>query len=347
MLLPLLKKRRSIRKFQPIPVPAEKVDHLVEAMLRSPSSRGYNPWEFVVVTDAEQLKLLARAKEHGSALLGEAPLAIAVCTNPLISDVWIEDCSIAAVIIHLAAESLGLGSCWVQIRERRHSAELSSSDYAGKVLALPDGFQVEAIVGIGYPAEEKPPHPRESLFYDRVSSNRYGIRWSLSDSSRREGFIERVVQSMEEYFGADERRIKHAHRVAGYARELLAAVDADEMVTLVAAYLHDIGIPEAERKYGSCHGPYQEQDGHPVARALLEGLGADPRLIGEVCALVGCHHTPGGLDSPEFRILWDADALVNLAEVVAGKEPEQIAQILDKALVTETGYRRALKLYLP
>ena len=182
MLLSLLKKRRSIRKFQPVPVATEKVDQLVEAMLRSPSSRGNNPWEFVVVTDADQLKRLARAKEHGSALIEEAPLAIVVCANPLISDVWIEDCSIAALNIHLAAASLGLGSCWVQIRKRRHSAELSSCDYVSKLLELPDGYQVEAIIGIGYPSEEKPPHLRESLLYDRVSSNRYGIPWTPPDS---------------------------------------------------------------------------------------------------------------------------------------------------------------------
>ncbi len=347
MLLTLLRKRRSIRKFQPVLVPSEKVDKLVEAMLRSPSSRGFDPWDFVVVTDSELLKQLSRAKEHGSSLLDGAPLAIVVCANPQISDVWIEDCSIAALIVHLAAESLGLGSCWVQIRERRYSEELSSSDYVCKTLELPDGFQVEAIVGIGYPAETKSPHPLESLHYDRVSSNRYGTRWTMSDPGRRKNFIESVALAMEDYFGADQRRIDHAHRVAGYARELLAAVDADETETMVAAYLHDIGIPEAERKYGSCPGHYQEQEGPPVARILLERLGADERLIGTVCDLVGSHHTPGAIDSPEFRILWDADALVNLTEVVVGKGPEQIERILDKSLVTETGYRRARKLFLP
>lgn len=347
MLLPLLKKRRSIRKFKSIPVPSAKVDHLVEAMLRAPSSRGYNPWDFVVVTEPELLKELARAKEHGSVLLAGAPLAIVVCANPQISDVWIEDCAIATLVIHLAAESLGLGSCWVQIRERLHSQDQSSSDFVRETLALPVGHEVVAIVGIGYPAESKPPHPRESLLYERVSSNRYGVRWTLSDAGQRESFVENVMLAMEAYFDADARRIDHAHRVAGYARELLAGIDADELVTLTAAYLHDIGIHEAERKYNSCSGHYQELEGPAVARELLEGLGADQRLIATVCELVGCHHTPGGVDSPEFRILWDADALVNLAEVVVDKAADEIDRILDKALVTETGYRRARKLFLP
>jgi HD superfamily phosphodiesterase len=161
------------------------------------------------------------------------------------------------------------------------------------------------------------------------------------------GFIERVRAAMEAYFGADARRIAHARQVAAYAEELLDYIDADPTTTLAAAYLHDIGIPEAERRYGSCAGPHQEELGPPVARVLLTELGAPAALIETVCALVGKHHTPGGVDSPEFRILWDADALVNLSEVVPGKSPEQVRAILDRSLVTEPGYRRALALYLP
>lgn len=159
-------------------------------------------------------------------------------------------------------------------------------------------------------------------------------------------FLQQVRSAMEAYFGEDARRIAHALQVAAYAEELLDYIDADPVITLTAAYLHDIGIPAAERKFGSCAGPYQEQEGPPVARALLAELGAAEPLVETVCAMVGRHHTPGGIDSPEFRILWDADALVNLDEVVPGKTPEQIRAILDKSLVTEPGYRRALSLFL-
>lgn len=160
-------------------------------------------------------------------------------------------------------------------------------------------------------------------------------------------FPEKVRGAMESYFDADSRRIGHAIQVAGYARELLAYIDADETVTMAAAYLHDIGIPEAERKHGSCAGPYQEQEGPPVARKILEGLGAPELFVATVCALVGSHHTPAAIDSPEFRILWDADALVNLAEVLPGKSPDKIRAILEKCMVTEPGFRRAVSLYLP
>lgn len=160
-------------------------------------------------------------------------------------------------------------------------------------------------------------------------------------------FLDQVCSAMEACFGSDARRIAHAHQVADYARELLESIDADATVTLAAAYLHDIGIPEAERKYASCAGPYQEQEGPPVARALLEGLGAEEAFIATVCALVGAHHTPGAIDSAEFRILWDADALVNLAEIVPGKNPDRLRSIVQRSLVTPPGQRRALALYLP
>lgn len=160
-------------------------------------------------------------------------------------------------------------------------------------------------------------------------------------------FLLQVRQAMENYFGADARRIAHALQVTAYAEEMLTYIDADSTLTLTAAYLHDIGIPDAERLYDSSAGPYQEKLGPPVARQLLSGLGASAEMIETVCSIIGCHHTPGGIDSPEFRILWDADMLVNLEEVVADMDAERIRAILDRSMVTEPGYRRALALYAP
>lgn len=157
--------------------------------------------------------------------------------------------------------------------------------------------------------------------------------------------IERIIERMERCFGADRRRIDHAHQVAAHARELLKFIDADPQVTLAAAYLHDIGIHEAERKHGSSAGRYQEIEGPPVARGILEELQADAAFTDAVCELVGKHHTPQGVDSPEFRILWDCDALVNLSESLAGKSGEMVEPILNRSLVTEAGYRRGLRIY--
>ncbi len=174
MFLSLIQKRRSIRRFLKKSVEREKINFLIEAALRSPSSRGLNSWEFVFVTDPDLLDRLSRAKQHGSAFLKDAPLGIVVCADPNKCDVWIEDSSIASIYIQLAAESMGLGNCWIQIRERMHSETKTSEEYVREVLKIPGEMKVESMVAVGYPDEKKPPHRKEKLQYEKVYRNQYG-----------------------------------------------------------------------------------------------------------------------------------------------------------------------------
>lgn len=176
MLVELLQKRRSIRQFEQKPVEREKIDYLVEAMLRSPSSRSLNPWEFVVVQDPKTIEALSKAKPHGASFMKNAPLAIVVCADPKKCDVWIEDTSIASLLLHLAATDLGLGSCWVQIRLREHEGTKMAEEYVADLLGLKEGMVVEAIIAIGYPKEQKTGHAKESLLYNRVHYEKFGQR---------------------------------------------------------------------------------------------------------------------------------------------------------------------------
>jgi nitroreductase len=173
-MLELLHKRRSIRRFQPRPVEAEKVDQLIEAMLRAPSSRGRNPWEFVVVTETDKLQALSHAKPHGAEFLAGVPLAIVIAADPERCDVWIEDCAIAAIILQLSAVALGLGSCWAQIRLRPHGDGRSAEAYVREVVGLPPQLVVDCIIGIGYPAESKRGHARGTLPFHQVHYQRFG-----------------------------------------------------------------------------------------------------------------------------------------------------------------------------
>ena len=174
MVLSVIQKRRSIRKFLEKPVEAEKIDLLVEAALQAPSSRGLNPWEFIVVTDQALLEKLSSSKQHGSAFLKHAPLGIVVCADPDRCDVWVEDASIASIFIQLATESLGLGSCWIQIRERMHDGKKSAQEYIAESLNIPAKMQVESIIAVGYPAETLPPHKKEELLFEKVHRDTYG-----------------------------------------------------------------------------------------------------------------------------------------------------------------------------
>jgi nitroreductase len=156
------------------PVEPEKIDLLIESALRAPSSRGFNPWEFIVVSDGVLLEKLSRAKPHGASFLKNAPLGIVVCADPEKCDVWIEDASIASIFIHLASESMELGSCWIQIRKRMHDQTKTAEQYIRELLDIPEKLNVESIIAVGYPTEKKSPHPKEDLQYDKVHYDVYG-----------------------------------------------------------------------------------------------------------------------------------------------------------------------------
>lgn len=174
-MLEMLLKRRSIRKYSEDRIEPKKIKTLIKAALLAPSSRNLKPWEFIVVEDKELLKKLAESKRHSAAFLKDAALGIVVIANPEKSDVWVEDTAIASTILHLMAESIGLGSCWIQIRERWYDDNQTSEDYIKQLLRIPDKYKVESIIAVGYPAEQKSPHSESEIIYKKVHLNGFGI----------------------------------------------------------------------------------------------------------------------------------------------------------------------------
>ena len=167
-MLEILRDRRSIRRYKDRQIEEEKMEQLKEAALRAPSSRGINPWRFVFVTDKTMLEKLSSSKESGSSFLKDAALGVVVAAKQGESDVWVEDCSIASIILQLAGCSLDLGSCWIQIRNRRHSSSMSAEDYVKQTLSLPDEFLVECIISFGYPDEVKRPVAAADLEWSKI-----------------------------------------------------------------------------------------------------------------------------------------------------------------------------------
>jgi nitroreductase len=172
-MIDILRERRSIRKYEKMAIHKESLEILKEALLRCPSSRGINPWMFVFVDDPGLLGLLAKAKEHGSSFLKDAALGIVICGDETSSDVWVEDCSIASIVVQLAAQSLGLGSCWIQIRKRPHSLDRTAEEYIQETLGIPQHLKVESIISIGYPAESKKPIPQGKLEFEKIRYNKF------------------------------------------------------------------------------------------------------------------------------------------------------------------------------
>jgi nitroreductase len=176
-MIDLLRKRSTVRSYTAEPIDQAAVDTLLEALLRSPSSRSNRPWEFIVVDDRGLLAGLSAVKEHGSSFLENAQLGIIVCADESKSDVWVEDCAIAAILVQMTAESLGLGSCWIQIRKRQHDDVSSAEEYIRELLGVPDRLRVASIIAIGHPAEKLEGLPAEELDFSKIRHNRYSDPW--------------------------------------------------------------------------------------------------------------------------------------------------------------------------
>ena len=150
---------------------------------------------------------------------------------------------------------------------------------------------------------------------------------------------DRVAVEMKKYFRKDFKRIGHASKVARYA-EIIGKNEGGNLAVIIpAAYLHDIGIKEAERKHKSTTARYQEEEGPPIAKEILKGVGAKEELIEEVCDIVGHHHHPKDDDNINFKSLYDADLIVNLEDKQKEKtfEPEKMDGIKDKSFLTKSG----------
>jgi nitroreductase len=173
-MIELLRARRSIRVYNDRPLECQKLELLKEAVLRSPSSRNLDPWEFIFVDDRQLLKKLAACKPHGANFLAQAALGIVVCGDSRGSDTWIEDCAIASILVQMVAQSLGLGNCWVQVRNRRFDDEMTSEQYVQKLLQIPEQIKVESIIATGYPAETREPLPRANLKDEKAHVNTFG-----------------------------------------------------------------------------------------------------------------------------------------------------------------------------
>lgn len=152
-LLEIMKKRRSIRRYTGEKIPEEKLEMILQAGLLSASGRAIRPWEFIVVQDKETLQYLSECRIGSAKMLQGADCAIVVIADSEKTDVWIEDCSIAMAQMHLMADSLGVGSCWIQGRLREAEGK-TTEEYVREKLEFPESFRLEAILSLGIPEAE-------------------------------------------------------------------------------------------------------------------------------------------------------------------------------------------------
>ncbi|MBR6503645.1 MAG: nitroreductase family protein [Firmicutes bacterium] len=172
-LLDTMLRRRSVRKYAPEKVEKDKLETILKAGLTSASGRGIRPWELIVVEDPEILQKLAGCREPEKNMLAGAGAAIAVIADPEKSSTWVEDCSIVMANMHLMADHLGLGSCWVQCRMRTAHNGQSTEDYVRCILGYPENMKIEAILSVGSLAGHPDPYNEEDLRMDKVHYETY------------------------------------------------------------------------------------------------------------------------------------------------------------------------------
>lgn len=147
-----------------------------------------------------------------------------------------------------------------------------------------------------------------------------------------------VCLQMIAYFDGDVRRVNHALKVYGFATAIAGLENLNEnqhQIVDIAALLHDIGIVNSEKKYNSTAGNYQEIEGPPVARQMLEKYHLPHETVERICFLIGHHHSYTKIDGIDFQILVEADFLVNIFE--DEMSPNAIRSIREKYFKTKAG----------
>ena len=172
-LLRIFQERRSIRSYTGEPVPEEALKQILQAGLLAASGRAKRPWTFLVVRERETLQKMARCRPAGAGMLAQADCAVVVLGDEEQTDVWVEDCSIAMANMHLMADALGVGSCWVQGRLREAPGGGTAEEFLRDLLGFPEHLRLEAVLSLGMPAERPEPRALDTLDWSKVHRERY------------------------------------------------------------------------------------------------------------------------------------------------------------------------------
>lgn len=169
----LLKKRRTIRKYKDEKISDVDLRKIVEAGLHAPSGSNKNPWQFIVLTEKENIKKAADLKEHRTDFVYHAAAIILVAVDhELSATTYQEDAAIANTLMQLQATDIGVGSCWIHARTASTKDGENSSEYLKRTFGIPQNYTVDMMLALGYPDEEVGEKEPQS-FDERVHFERY------------------------------------------------------------------------------------------------------------------------------------------------------------------------------
>lgn len=164
----MLLERHSIRKYTSEQLDPNSVKLILEAGLLAPTSKNSRAWQFIVVEDKAMLTQLADCKIGGTVPVKNCVLAVVVVVDPLKSEAWIEDGSIAASYMQLQASALGLGSCWVEIRGRFGAENFPAEQFVREALDIPENLNPLCLVTFGHIDEIRKPVDPAKLLWEKV-----------------------------------------------------------------------------------------------------------------------------------------------------------------------------------
>jgi nitroreductase len=171
-MLKIIKRRRSIRTYQPKPVEDKKLDEILKAVMFSPSAHNLRPWEIIIIKNSEAKIKLSKVTPW-SEFAKDAPVVLALCGDEKKSVYWIEDCSIAAEAIYLETTNQGLGTCMIQIFDIKNNEGKISEELVRNIIHIPAHIRILCLFPIGYPAETKAEHTDSEFDQKKIHQEKF------------------------------------------------------------------------------------------------------------------------------------------------------------------------------
>lgn len=151
MIDKIFKKRRSIRKYTDQKISKDDLEKIMQSVFYAPTGRNENDIELIGVLDRDKLDELSTYKKGASMLKG-ATAAIAVLSDKEVSPrMNRQDACIAASYILLKATDMGIATCWLNVC----TSDEEDIKRLHRILAVPDKYNIETVISMGYAAEEK------------------------------------------------------------------------------------------------------------------------------------------------------------------------------------------------
>jgi len=172
-LTEMFRHRRSVRQYDKSPVAEEKLNAILEAGMTAPTGDNTHEVECIVVQERATLDSLSHIRKVGTRMLETAGAAIIVVANPDKTDLWMEDASISMAYMHLAADALGLGSCWIQMWNRDAADGQDLEPVMRERFGIPSYMRILAILSLGNTNSHPAPHDADYMNWNKVHKERY------------------------------------------------------------------------------------------------------------------------------------------------------------------------------